>query len=174
MDFKTEEMRIGMRRREREVTDETMIRDVLDRAKYLHLGMSDDGQPYVVPMNYGYRLQDGVLTIYLHGAVEGYKYEVLKKNPRISFTLECDTQPFEGRLACQYGMTYFCIMGKGTAVLVDDIKEKEEALSLLMKTQTGGAFEFDEKMVSIVNVIRLDITEFTAKRRPLPGEEQKQ
>lgn len=160
-----------MRRRDREITEEAAIRDILDRAQVLHLGLSDDGQPYVVPMNYGYIYENGRLTFYLHGATEGYKYEVLRHNPRISFSLECDIHPFSGRVACQYGTTYSCIMGKGTAALIDDVDEKERALSILMKTQTGKDFVFDEKLVSIVNVIRLDIAEFTAKRRPLPGEE---
>ena len=157
-----------MRKREREITDETMIRDILDRAQVIHLGLSDEGQPYVVPMNYGYVLEDGKLTFYLHGALEGYKYEVMGKNPRISFSIECDVKPFEGRVACQYGTVYSSIMGKGTAVLVEDIEEKKQAMSVLMKTQTGKDFTFDEKLVSIVRVIRLDITEFSAKHRPLP------
>ena len=157
-----------MRKRERKITDETMIRDILDRAQVIHLGLSDEGQPYVVPMNYGYVLEDGKLTFYLHGALEGYKYEVMEKNPRISFSIECDVKPFEGRVACQYGTVYSSIMGKGTAVLVEDIEEKKQAMSVLMKTQTGKDFTFDEKLVSIVRVIRLDITEFSAKHRPLP------
>ena len=159
-----------MRRRDREITDEAAIRDILDRAQVMHLGLSDDGQPYVLPMNYGYILENGVLTFYLHGATEGYKYEVLQKNPRISFSLECDVEPFEGKIACQYGTVYSSVMGKGTAVLIDDVEEKKRAMSVLMKTQTGKDFTFQDKLVSIVNVIRLDITEYTAKRRPLPGE----
>ena len=158
-----------MRKREREITDETRILDILDRAQVIHLGLSDEGQPYVVPMNYGYVLEDGKLTFYLHGALEGYKYEVMGKNPRISFSIECDVKPFEGRVACQYGTVYSSIMGKGTAVLVEDIEEKKQAMSVLMKTQTGKDFTFDEKLVSIVRVIRLDITEFSAKHRPLPA-----
>ena len=158
-----------MRKREREITDETLIRDILERAQVIHLGLSDEGQPYVVPMNYGYVLEDGKLTFYLHGALEGYKYEVMEKNPRISFSIECDVKPFEGRVACQYGMVYSSIMGKGTATIVEDVEEKEQAMSILMKTQTGKDFAFDEKLVSIVRVIRLDITEFSAKHRPLPA-----
>ena len=38
----------------------------------------------------------------------------------------------------------------------------------LMKTQTGKDFTFDEKLVSIVAVIRIDVEEYTAKHRPLP------
>lgn len=80
------------------------------------------------------------LTFCLHGATEGYKYEVLCKNPRIFFSLECDVKPFAGRVACQYGTTYSCIMGKGTAVLVDNVEEKERAMSILMKALAGKDF----------------------------------
>ena len=157
-----------MRKREREITDETMIRDILDRAQVIHLGLSDEGQPYVVPMNYGYVLEDGKLTFYLHGALEGYKYEVMEKNPRISFSIECDVKPFEGRVACQYGTAYQSLMGRGTAVIIDDVQQKQDAMTILMKTQTGKDFTFNEKLVSIVSVIRIDVTDYTAKKRPLP------
>ena len=60
----------GMTRREREVTDIGEIIKILDNAKVLHLGMVDGDEPYVVPMNYGYTLEDGKLTIWLHGAKE--------------------------------------------------------------------------------------------------------
>ena len=50
-----------MTRREFEVTDPAVIREILDGSKFLHLGLVDDGMPYVVPMNYGDRLEDGKL-----------------------------------------------------------------------------------------------------------------
>ena len=34
---------------------------------------------------------------------------------------------------------------------------------------TGKDFSFDEKLVSVVNVIRIDVKEFTAKERKLPA-----
>ena len=57
-----------MTRREREVTDIPDILDIINKTKILHLGLSDEGWPYVVPMNYGYEYVDGKLTFYLHGA----------------------------------------------------------------------------------------------------------
>ena len=82
--------------------------------------------------------------------------------------VECDVVPFEGKVACQYGNSYSCVMGKGKAVIVEDVNEKMQALSILMKCQTGGDFTFNEELVSIVNVIRIDVSEFSAKRRPVP------
>lgn len=158
-----------MRKREREITDPVEIQSILDACKILHLGLSDEGQPYVVPLNYGYILENGKLTFYLHGANEGYKYDVIRKNPRISFAMECDAIPFEGKVACQYGMSYRSLMGMGQAEIVTDTEEKEYALSVLMKCQTGKDFEFNEKLVSIVNVIKITVEHYSAKKRPLPG-----
>ena len=41
-------------------------------------------------------------------------------------------------------------------------------MAILMKTQTQKEFSFDDKLVSIVAVIRIDVAEYTAKPRPLP------
>lgn len=146
-----------MRRREREVTEEETIREILEKSKVIHLGLADGERPYVVPMNYGYTLLDGKLTFYLHGATEGYKYEVIRKNPSVSFSIECDIAPFAGKTACQYGVSYASVLGWGRAVIVEDVEEKIRALSILMKTQTGEDFTFNERLVSIVNVIRIDV-----------------
>lgn len=157
-----------MRKREREITDLEEIRSILEQCKILHLGLSDQGQPYVVPLNYGCLMEGERLTFYLHGATEGYKYEVIQKNPKVSFAMECDTIPFEGKAPCQYGMAYRSLMGKGTASLVTDTTEKQMGMSLLMKTQTGKDFDFNEKLVSIVNVIKITVDSYSAKKRPLP------
>ena len=158
----------GMTKREFQITDEAKIRQILDSAKVLHLGLAVDNEPYVVPMNYGYCLEEGKLTLYLHSAVQGKKLEMIRANSRVFFELDCDRMPFEGKLPCQYGMVYSSVMGRGTARIIEDVEEKKQAMSILMKTQTGKDFSFDEKLVSIVSVIRIDAAEYTAKHRPLP------
>ena len=158
-----------MTRREFEVTDPIQIQHILDESKVLHLGLVDDGMPYIVPMNYGYRLEVGKLTLYLHSAAKGYKLDVIAKNPVCCFEMECGLEPFEGKIACQYGVSYYSLMGRGTACIVQDAGEKMEAMSVLMKTQTGKDFEFNERLVSIVSVIRIDVSDYTAKHRPSPA-----
>ncbi|SDB56256.1 hypothetical protein SAMN02910298_02907 [Pseudobutyrivibrio sp. YE44] len=162
-----------MTKREREITDPAKIDEIINSCSYLHLGLVDDGMPYVVPLNYGVtKAEDGHYILYLHGANKGRKLDVIRKNPNCCFTMERNVAPFEGRMACMYGMTYECIMGTGKITLVEDVAEKIESLHLLMQTQTGhGGFEFDERMVSIVSIMRIDVQELTAKHRPLPGTE---
>lgn len=158
----------GLTKRERQVTDPEQILHILDTGKVLHLGLSVKDEPYVVPMNYGYTMEDGRLTLYLHSAVKGRKLDMLRANSRVFFEIDCDHQPFEGQVACQYGMVYSSLMGRGTAAIVEDVEEKKQAMSILMKTQTDKDFTFNERLVSIVAVIRIDVAEYTAKHRPLP------
>ena len=158
----------GMTKRELQITDEGQIRSILDTAKVLHLGLCVDNEPYVVPMNYGYTMEEGRLTFYLHGALRGKKLDMIRANSRVFVELDCNRIPFEGDKPCQYGLGYSSVMGRGTATIVDDVEEKMKALTVLMKTQTGKNFTFNEQLVSIVSVIRIDVAEFTAKHRPIP------
>ena len=158
----------GLTKRERQVTDPEQIIRILDTAKVLNLGLSVNDEPYVVPMNYGYRMEDGKLTLYLHSAVKGKKLDMIRANPKVFFSMDCDRMPFQGRVPCQYGIVYSSIMGRGTATLVEDVEEKKQAMSILMKTQTGKDFTFEDRLVTIVTVIRIDVAEYTAKHRPLP------
>ena len=158
----------GMTKRELQITDPAQIQAILDKAKVLRLGLAVNNEPYIVPMNYGYTMEEGKLTFYLHRAVRGKKLDMIRENSRVFIELDCDQVPFDGVKPCQYGLSYSSVMGCGTAVLVEDVEEKIRAMSILMKTQTGKDFSFDEKLVSIVTVIRVDVEEYTAKHRPIP------
>ena len=158
----------GMTKRERQVTDPAQIRRILDTARVLHLGLAVDNEPYVVPLNYGYIMEDEKLVIYLHSAQRGKKLDMLRANPNVFFEMDCDRMPFESKLPCQYGMVYSSIMGRGVATIVEDVEEKKRAMTILMKTQSGKDFEFNDRLVSMVAVVRVDVSEYTAKHRPLP------
>lgn len=161
-------MKKGITKRECEVTDIAEIREILDKSMVVHIGMVDGDEPYVVPMNYGYTLEDGELCLYLHGATVGRKIEIIKKNPKVFFEMECDIIPFEGKYACQYGTTYASVMGLGTAEILKDVEAQKDAMTKLMKTQTGKDFTFEDKMMTMISVIKISTKEFTAKKRPMP------
>ncbi len=156
-----------MTRREREITDENEKKELLEGCQYLHLGLVDDGMPYIVPLNYGVEHTEDGTVIYLHGANTGRKLDIIRKNRVCCFTMERNVEAFEGKVACQYGMAYECLMGTGKISIVDNPDEKIHGLEVLMKTMTGKeGFEFNERMVTIVTVMRIDVDEISAKRRP--------
>ena len=161
-------MKPGLTKREREITDPVRIRQILDTAKILHLGLVDGEEPYVLPMNYGYTLEEGQLVLYLHSAVSGRKLDLIRANPRVHFSLECDIAHFAGQLPCQYGTAYQSLSGRGIAQILEDPQEKMDAMTVFMKTQTGKDFSFNERLVSIVSVIRIQVTSYSAKHRDIP------
>jgi len=162
-------MKYGITKRECEMTDINEITSILERAKIVHIGMVDKDMPYVVPMNYGYTMTDGKLTLYMHGAPVGRKLDILRVNPKVFIEIDTDIVPFAGRFACEYGICYSSVMGEGVAEIIEDVEGKKEALSILMKTQTKMDFEFSDKMVGGVTVIKIDVTDYTAKQRPMPN-----
>ena len=158
----------GMTRRERQIFDIDKILEILDKSKVVHIGMADGDEPYVVPMNYGYTYENEKLTLWLHGATVGKKLDIIRKNHKVFFEMECDLVPFDGNVACNYGISYSSVMGKGIATIVEDSEEKQKGLKVLMKTQVNKDFDFNEKLASVVAIIKIEVSEFTAKHRPLP------
>lgn len=159
---------VFMRRTDREVTDINTIKYILDSAKVLHLGLVDDSKPYIVPMNYGYAFENNHLVFYVHSALEGRKIDVIKKNSSCCVEIECDGSLIENEIACKYGYSFYSLEGFGITQIIDDPNKKIEALSLLMKAQTGKDFEFTKEMVLNVHVIKIVCDTYSVKHRAKP------
>lgn len=154
-----------IRRKDREMKGQEDILHVLDTCKVMRIGMYDEDGIYILPLNFGYTYQEDKLVFYVHAALEGKKLDLLNANPKVGFELDCDHELVEDKTACQYGFRYASLVGKGRAEIVEETEEKMEALSILMKCQTGKHFEFNEKMTSIVAVIKITAEEFSGKQR---------
>lgn len=157
-----------MRRKEREVTDKEQIRGILDRAKFLHLGLFDGAYPYVVPLHYGYTWEEeaGQLIFYMHCAKEGHKLDLVRQDPHAFAEIETDVELAPGGdVACHYGSYYASVMARGTAEILPPGAEKNHALEVLMKHQTGRDFVITDAMAAAVNVLKFTAEEFTAKAR---------
>ena len=155
-----------MRRADLEVKDRQDILSILNHCTVGHLALVDpQGQPYLVPMNYGWEEKDGVVHIYMHSAKEGRKLDILAKNPLVCFEADCNHELLVARNACSYSFKYESVMGWGKVRVVEDMEEKLRGLTLLMKHQTGEDFTFEPKHTAIVEVLCLDLEQLTGKRR---------
>ena len=74
-----------MRRRDREVTDAEAIELFISKQQVIRIGFYDNGEVYIVPVNYGYELNDGAYTFYFHGAKAGHKIDSIKKHDKVSY-----------------------------------------------------------------------------------------
>ena len=149
-----------MRKSEQEITDRGEVEAILRRARVVHVGMVDDGRPYVVPMNFGYA--DGCLI--LHSAPEGRKIDVLRRNPDVCFEVTVDAAVVPGDAPCRYGAKYRSVIGYGTATFIEDPGEKARALDALMGKFASGPFEYSPKAVSRAAIIRVEIQSMTGKQ----------
>ena len=155
-----------MRRTDREITNTEDILKIVDKAKILHLGLFDKDFPYIVPLHYGYEYNNGIFLFYLHGAKEGHKLDLIRENSNVCIELECDVQLISGGdIPCKYSSTYGSFIGRGKAEILTNPKEKLKGLELLMKNQTGRIFHIDESMATAVEVIKVTVSDFTAKAR---------
>ncbi len=149
-----------MLRKDREITDAAEIGAILAEAAVGRIGLSDDGKPYVVPVCFGYG--DG--SVFIHSAPAGKKTDILKNNPRVCFEADlCDGLIRDGR-PCAWGMRYRSVIGYGRAVFVEDPAEKRRGLNIIMQHYAGREYEFSDRDVENVTVIRIDLESVTGKR----------
>jgi hypothetical protein len=155
-----------MRRKDRELTDPAEILGIVEKTKYLHLGLMDGDYPYVVPLHYGYEYTDCGLVFYMHCAGEGHKIDLIRENPNAFVELECNVETVSGGdVPCKYGSTYASVMGRGTVEIVSDESEKIRGLEILMKHQSGRDFTLDRKIAATVEILKVTVPEFTGKAR---------
>lgn len=157
-----------MRRKDREITETEEIRGIIDKCKVCHLAMTDEGRPYVVPLNFGYILENGVLTLYFHSAKEGRKIDILRETHDVCFDMACEGKLAFFENACNSGYYFESVLGFGKVYFVEDVKEKCEALSLIVKHQANRDIAFTEKQAESVCVFKAVSSDFTGKKKPEP------
>jgi hypothetical protein len=149
-----------MRRSEKEVKDRAWMESILRKALVCRIALCADHEPYLVPMNFGYR--DGCL--YLHSAPAGRKIDLLRQNNRVCFEVETDCELAPSSKACKWGVKYRSVIGFGRASLVEGPKEKAEALGILVEHYAPGKFQFPPRAVAKIMVIKIEIESMTGKK----------
>ena len=159
-----------MRRKDREVTDIEQKLGIIRRCKVLRLGMAEQNMPYIVPLNFGFDYRDGLLTLYVHGAKEGKKVDILNRNKQVCFEMDGEHSLIPGKDAASYSFAYESIIGFGTAEILETDEEKTYGLNALMKQQTGleANLTHPPQLLQSVTVVRIRVSSFTGKWHPRP------
>ena len=69
-----------MQKADYEVTDFQQIIEIIQRCDVCRLALHDTEYPYILPLNFGIRVEKEQITFYFHGAMKGKKYQLLEKN----------------------------------------------------------------------------------------------
>lgn len=153
-----------MRRRDREVTDQDRIDGIIRSADCCRLGFADGGEVYIVPLNFGYRRENGIPVFYFHGAGQGRKLDLIRKTGKAGFELDTDHYLASGERACDYSFRFSSVIGTGRISVLSEIAEKKEGLSVLMEHYGGQKqWEFEQRLLEKTAVLRLEVSEMSCK-----------
>ncbi len=155
-----------MRRNDREIADKRIIEAFIAREQILRIAFYDDGDLYIVPVNYGYWRMDDNYTFFFHGAKAGRKYELAKSKPTVGFEIDGNYKLQEGEMACDYSASFQSVIGTGKLSLVAEKSEKIQGLNVLMKQTTQKAeWVYSEEMLEAVAVFKLDVDKMSCKAK---------
>ncbi|HWZ99201.1 MAG TPA: pyridoxamine 5'-phosphate oxidase family protein [Candidatus Dormibacteraeota bacterium] len=154
--------------------DNETVYKILDEAFVCHVGFVTDGQPFVIPTNFG-RVGD---TLYLHGSAASRMLRTLSEGIPVCVTVTLVDGLVLARSAFHHSVNYRSVVILGTAKLVDDPTEKMEALRLFTEHIMKGRWDEirwpTEQEMKGTTVLALPLEEVSAKVRvggPVDDEE---
>lgn len=151
-----------MRRKDLEIRNPLEIEDIINSAQVVHIGLSGEEYPYVVPMTYGYEKQ----KLYLHCASQGHRIDLIRRDPRVCFQLECDVvfHPDDSK-SSGLTLTYRSVTGFGIARILEELDEKRDAIRILAShyCEKGTTVHRSEQALRNVTMLEISIQHMTGK-----------
>lgn len=150
-----------MRRKDKEITSEEIIREILDNSPVCRLGLVDENEAYIVPV-YFYHAEG---YIYCHSALQGRKINILNRNNHVSFEIEYRNEIVKKKTPCEWSAKYRSVMGRGTVFFENDPHLTEEALSRIMiKYGATGKLVFDPQVLKRTFILKIRIDSISGKQ----------
>jgi nitroimidazol reductase NimA-like FMN-containing flavoprotein (pyridoxamine 5'-phosphate oxidase superfamily) len=166
----TERTRV-VRESHRGAYDRETIYKILDEGFVCHTGFSVDGQPYVIPTLYA-RIGD---AIYFHGSAASRMLRNVGDGISVCVTVTLTDGFVLARSVFNHSMNYRSVVALGKATLADAPEEKLEALHAftekIIRGRWNDARQPNEKELKATSILRLPLTEVSAKIRVGPPED---
>src|SRR5260370_23617121 len=160
----TERTRV-VREPHRGVYDRETIYKILDEGIVCHVGFSPDAQPFVIPTLYA-RVGD---AIYFHGSAASRMLRGTAAGVPVCLTVTLTDGLVLARSVFNHSMNYRSVVALGKATLVDEPKEKLEALHAFTEKILPGRLQdarhANEKDLKATSILTLPLTEVSAKVR---------
>ena len=156
------------RKPERGSSDRATIHQILDEALICHVGFVENGQPYVIPINFA-RVADG---IYLHGAVASRLLKHVGAGHEFCVEVTLVDGLVLARSVFNHSVNYRSVVLFGSGRLVEDEQEKLSALEAITEHLIPGRWRDarppNAKELKATSVVRIQIEEASAKIRSGP------
>jgi nitroimidazol reductase NimA-like FMN-containing flavoprotein (pyridoxamine 5'-phosphate oxidase superfamily) len=150
-----------MRRHDKEITNRHEIDEIIHTSQVCRIAFADAGEPYVVPMSYGY---DGK-ALFIHTANRGRKIDFIQKNTRVCFELEANVAlKTDDSDACNWTFEFESLIGYGRITELETAEDKAHGLNQIMLHYSRREWEIDEAATATTRVWRIDVESVTGKR----------
>jgi uncharacterized protein len=160
-----------VREPQRGIYDRDTIYKILDEGFICHVGFTLDGQPFAIPTMYA-RIGD---AIYFHGSAASRMLRNVSAGVPVCVTVTLVDGLVLARSVFNHSMNYRSVVALGKATLVDAPAEKMEALRGFTEKVLPGRWEEarqpNEKELKATSILRLELTEASAKVRVGPPED---
>jgi len=127
-----------------------------------YLGLSMEGKPYVVPLNYGY-VKGRIL---FHCALTGKKLDWMRANPQVCFTVGRQYGPVVRHpQGAQCHGDHDSVVCYGVARIVENVEERRKVLDAFNHCLRPEAEEISLKAAAKCCAVEIKITEMTGRRQ---------
>ncbi len=155
-----------MRRKDREVKDKALIEQFIAKEQIIRIAFYDNGDLYIVPLNYGFIYENDKYVFYFHGAKAGRKFELSKSSPMVGFEIDGEYELLQADVACDYSAKFQSVIGTGRLSIIEDYEEKIKGLNTLMNHISGKSeWNYSKDMVNAVAVFRLEVDKLSCKAK---------
>ncbi len=158
-----------IRRKERAVTDEAWIIELLNRAPFGVMATVWAGRPFTVARNFAYDPDKHV--VYLHGAQKGRTYDNIQANNQVCLNVSEMGRLLPAARAMNFSVEYAGVVIFGRASLVTDADEAKHGLQLIVDKhfphlQPNRDYEPTSDVdLKITAVYRIDIESWSGKQK---------
>jgi len=148
--------------------DAETVHKILDAGFVCHVGFVVEGQPFVIPTNYG-RVED---MLYLHGSSASRMLKTLTGGIPVCVTVTLVDGLVLARSAFHHSVNYRSVVILGKAALVDKSEEKMSALEAFTEHVMRGRWKDirppNDLEMKATTVLSLPLAEVSAKVRTGP------
>ena len=157
-----------MRRKEKAITELTDIESIIRSSSYFTLGLADNDEAYMVPLDFGYESDGRELgAVYFHCARAGRKLDLLRANPQVSLLFVASGHALidegDGSLACTLNTDYRSVMARGEARVIEDEAEKLTAMRAVLRQHGCEHLPVDPDNLGKTTLVRVDLKQAVGK-----------
>ena len=155
-----------MRRSDKEITDLETIHAIVRGCEVCRLGLAVDGEPYVVPVSFGFNGE----SVFFHTAKHGKKIDMMAANPRVCVQFERNVKLVtDDEDACSWTFHFESVIGFWSVTELVAGRDKIIGLNGIMKHYSNRDWTFQGPSLDSTRVWRVDLDGLTGKRSESKG-----